>query len=73
MVLKWVKMMSMVLAIWGLSPVVAPLIGDGLQTLGSWRTIFIFLVIYAAVVIALVAAFLPKTREAEQSADFKLS
>lgn len=67
------KMMSMVLAILGLSPVAAPLIGDGLQTLGSWRTIFIFLAIYAAVVIALVAAFLPETRESEQRADFKLS
>lgn len=67
------KMMSMVLAILGLSPVAAPLIGDGLQTLGSWRTIFIFLAIYAAVVMALVAAFLPETRESEQRADFKLS
>jgi Arabinose efflux permease len=36
------KMMSMVLAILGLSPVAAPLIGDGLQALGSWRNIFIF-------------------------------
>lgn len=67
------KMMSMVLAILGLSPVAAPLIGDGLQTLGSWRTIFIFLAIYAAVVMAVVAAFLPETRESEQRAEFKLS
>lgn len=67
------KMMSMVLAILGLSPVAAPLIGDGLQHLGSWRTIFIFLAVYAVAVIALVAMFLPETRQAEQRADFKLS
>lgn len=67
------KMMSMVLAILGLSPVAAPLIGDGLQHLGSWRTIFIFLAVYAAIVIALVAMFLPETRHAEQRANFKLS
>lgn len=67
------KMMSMVLAILGLSPVAAPLIGDGLQTLGSWRTIFIFLAVYAAVVMLTVFSFLPETRQAEQRAQFQLS
>ncbi|WP_227509858.1 multidrug effflux MFS transporter [Acinetobacter sp. NCu2D-2] len=67
------KMMSMVLAILGLSPVAAPLIGDALQHLGSWRTIFLFLAIYAAAVMALVAVFLPETRGEEQRAEFKLN
>ena len=67
------KMMSMVLAILGLSPIAAPLIGDGLQHLGSWRTIFIFLAIYAVIVIIAVAKLLPETRSVQQREQFKLS
>ena len=67
------KMMSMVLAILGLSPVAAPLIGDGLQTLGSWRNIFIFLAVYAVIVLAAVAVLLPETRQVELRQQFKLS
>lgn len=67
------KMMSMVLAILGLSPVAAPLIGDGLQALGSWRNIFIFLAVYAAIVLAAVAVLLPETRQVELRQQFKLS
>lgn len=67
------KMMSMVLAILGLSPVAAPLIGDGLQHLGSWRAIFIFLAIYGVMVMIAVASLLPETRSIEQRRCFKLS
>lgn len=67
------KMMSMVLAILGLSPVAAPLIGDGLQALGSWRNIFIFLAVYGAIVLSAAAVFLPETRNTEQRKQFQLS
>ena len=67
------KMMSMVLAILGLSPVAAPLIGDGLQALGSWRNIFIFLAVYDAIVMSAAALFLPETRNTEQRKQFQLS
>lgn len=67
------KMMSMVLAILGLSPVAAPLIGDGLQALGSWRNIFFFLAVYSSIVMILVFALLPETRKVEDRATFKLS
>lgn len=67
------KMMSMVLAILGLSPVAAPLIGDGLQHLGSWRAIFIFLAIYAVIVLIASFIFLPETRGTEQRDNFKLN
>ncbi|WP_346315274.1 multidrug effflux MFS transporter [Acinetobacter sp. CWB-B33] len=67
------KMMSMVLAILGLSPVAAPLIGDGLQALGSWRNIFIFLAVYGAIVMSAAALFLPETRNTEQRKQFQLS
>ncbi|TCB57242.1 multidrug effflux MFS transporter [Acinetobacter terrestris] len=67
------KMMSMVLAILGLSPVLAPLIGNGLQHLESWRAIFLFLAVYAAIVFIACANLLPETRSKEHSASFKLS
>ncbi len=52
------KRMSMVLAILGLSPVAAPLIDDGLQALGSWRNILIFLAMYGAIVLSATAFFI---------------
>ena len=67
------KMMSMVLAILGLSPVAAPIIGDGLQHLGSWRSIFVFLAIYAVAVTILVATLLPETRDTVQKENYQLN
>ena len=67
------KMMSMVLAILGLSPVAAPLIGDALQNIGSWRAIFIFLAVYATVVVMLVMRLLPETRCIEQRQNYVLN
>lgn len=52
------KRMSMVLAILGLSPVAAPLIDDGLQALGSWCNILIFLAMYGAIVLSATAFFI---------------
>ncbi len=63
----------MVLAILGLSPVLAPLMGNGLQHLESWRAIFIFLAVYAAIVFIACASLLPETRSEEHSTSFKLS
>ena len=67
------KMMSMVLAILGLSPVAAPLIGDALQHIGSWRAIFVFLAVYASIVILLIAKLLPETRANEHRATYQLN
>ena len=67
------KMMSMVLAILGLSPVAAPLIGDALQHIGSWRAIFAFLAIYAVIVVGLVVALLPETRQLQQRQSYQLN
>jgi len=56
------KMMSLVLAVLGITPVLAPLGGDLLQNIGSWRTIFWFMVGFGIVLILLVATLLPETR-----------
>ena len=56
------KMMSMVLALLGLAPVIAPIVGNGLAHAFSWRAIFLFLAIYAALVLLACVKFLPETR-----------
>ena len=56
------KMMSLIIAVVGVTPVLAPIAGDFLQTVGSWHTIFWFMAIYA-VLLALAASFLlPESR-----------
>lgn len=66
------KMMSLVLAVLGITPVLAPLGGDLLQNVGSWRTIFWFMVAFGLVLIALVATLLPETRQLADRRSFVL-
>jgi DHA1 family bicyclomycin/chloramphenicol resistance-like MFS transporter len=66
------KMIALVLAVLGLSPVVAPLIGNALQTLDSWRSIFWALAAYGVLVILAAALWLPETRDAEHRKAFVL-
>lgn len=67
------KMMSLVLAVLGITPVLAPLVGDFLQGLGSWRTIFWFMVAFGIVLALLVAVLLPETRQSADRKAFVLS
>lgn len=67
------KMMSLVLAVLGLSPVVAPMVGNVLQGMGSWRTIFWGLMVYGVLVGLAVALLLPETRSAKDRQGFALS
>lgn len=66
------KMVSIVLAVLGLSPVAAPMIGSLLQSLGSWRSIFWALAVYGAVVLAVLAIWLPETRGQAERAKTEL-
>lgn len=66
------KMIAIVLAVLGISPVAAPMIGSALQALDSWRTIFWALPIYGVVVVAVLMAFLPETRKHEDRAQMQL-
>ncbi|ULJ61221.1 multidrug effflux MFS transporter [Wielerella bovis] len=47
------------------APLVAPMLGAQLQYLGGWRTVFVFLLLYSALVCYLLYRFLPKNKEAE--------
>lgn len=67
------RMMSLILAVLGLSPVVAPMIGNVLQGLGSWRAIFWALTVYGALTALAVALLLPETRSAADRQGFALS
>ncbi|WP_397473843.1 multidrug effflux MFS transporter [Pusillimonas sp.] len=66
------KMMSLVLAVLGITPVLAPLGGDLLQNIGSWRSIFWFMVAFGIVLMAMVATLLPETRKPAERQSFVL-
>lgn len=51
------------------APLGAPMLGTGLAALGGWRSIFIFLVIYALVVMTCIWRFMPRTNMQPQSLD----
>ncbi|MVV51791.1 Bcr/CflA family efflux MFS transporter [Pseudomonas sp. PB120] len=59
------KMISIILAVLGLSPVLAPMVGSALLTSTSWHSIFWALAGYGVIVAAAVALVLEETRDAE--------
>src|SRR5690606_18579413 len=67
------KMMSLVLAVLGLAPIVAPMLGNVLQIIGSWRTIFWALTAYGVLTMLAAAILLPETRLAASRGNVVLS
>ena len=49
-----------------IAPLGAPMLGTGLAALGGWRSIFIFLVIYALVVMICIWHFMPRAKMPSQ-------
>lgn len=66
------KMVSIILAVLGISPVAAPMIGSALQALDSWHSIFWAQAVYGVVVALVLMAFLPETRKPEDRAQVQL-
>lgn len=66
------QLMSLVLAVLGLCPVLAPMIGNGLQALASWRLIFWVLAGWGVLVALLAMRMLPETRKAGDRAAYRL-
>lgn len=62
---KAAKLMGLVIAVQGIAPVIAPVIGGLILEWAGWRSIFIFQAIFAAFVILLVLFSMPETRSAE--------
>ena len=59
------RLMSLLLLVFSVSPILAPLAGSIVSVIGSWRVIFWFMVGAAALGIVLVARLLPETRSLE--------
>lgn len=55
------RMMSMVTMIFGVAPAIAPIIGGWLQAGFGWRSVFVFLALYSAVLLACSYRYLPET------------
>jgi MFS transporter, DHA1 family, multidrug resistance protein len=55
------RMMSSVTMIFGLAPAIAPIIGGWLQAAFGWRSVFVFLVLYAASLLVVCSWRLPET------------
>jgi MFS transporter, DHA1 family, multidrug resistance protein len=65
--------LSLMGAITGVAPIVAPVIGGGLQTWFGWRATFVLLVIFAAIVGSATARLLPETLQHPTKARFSFS
>lgn len=55
------RIMSIIATMMLIAPMIAPVIGSGLLALGSWPVIFVFLLIYGLLMMALVRGVLPET------------
>jgi DHA1 family bicyclomycin/chloramphenicol resistance-like MFS transporter len=64
--------LSLMGAITGVAPIVAPVIGGGLQTFFGWRATFVLLVICAFVIGAAAARLLPETLRERPKTPFSL-
>ncbi|NML73960.1 multidrug effflux MFS transporter [Rhizobium sp. S-51] len=59
------QLMSRLMLVFSVSPILAPLAGSMVTTVGSWRAIFGVMVVAAALGVVLAALLLPETRTAE--------
>lgn len=65
------RLMARVMMIFGVAPAVAPVIGGWLLVIGSWRTIFWFLVVVAVAMAALVIWMLPESHPPQRRIEFR--
>jgi len=67
------RLMSLVTMIFGVAPAVAPVIGGWLQRALGWRSVFVFLVVYSALLLLACYRKLPETLPAGRRQPFKLA
>jgi DHA1 family bicyclomycin/chloramphenicol resistance-like MFS transporter len=65
--------LSLMGAITGIAPIIAPVIGGGLQTLFGWRATFVLLVMFAGIVGSAAARLLPETLRHPTAGAFSLA
>ncbi len=66
------KLMSMLMLVFSISPILAPLAGSGVIALGSWRAVFWFVGVAAVLGLILLALALPETRPPEDRRESSL-
>jgi MFS transporter, DHA1 family, multidrug resistance protein len=67
------RLMSLVMLVFSVSPILAPLTGSALIVPFGWRAVFVAVTLIAVLGIALIAAFLPETRPPEERIDVSLA
>jgi DHA1 family bicyclomycin/chloramphenicol resistance-like MFS transporter len=67
------RLMSLVTIIFGVAPAIAPVVGGWLQTAFGWRSIFVFLALYTAVLLLACHLRLPETHPNAQRQPFELA
>jgi len=65
--------LSLMGAITGFAPIIAPMIGGGLQTLFGWRATFVVLVVFAGIVGTTAARLLPETLQQPMAGPFSVA
>jgi DHA1 family bicyclomycin/chloramphenicol resistance-like MFS transporter len=66
------RLMSLVTMIFGIAPAIAPIIGGWLQGWFGWRSVFLFLMAYGAILLLACRARLPETLPRNDRQPFKL-
>ena len=64
------RMLSLVTMIFSISPAIAPIIGGWIVTLSNWRSIFLFLFLYTALLLWICARKLPETLNPKHKQNF---
>jgi DHA1 family bicyclomycin/chloramphenicol resistance-like MFS transporter len=64
------KMMSHIMMVFGLAPAIAPVLGGWLHVTFGWRSTFLFLAVFGALMIALVWRLLPESLPREKRQPF---
>jgi DHA1 family bicyclomycin/chloramphenicol resistance-like MFS transporter len=67
---KATRLLSLVTMIFAIAPAIAPILGGWIVTLFNWRSIFLFLFIYTAVLLAVCYRQLPETLAPEKRQPF---
>lgn len=65
------RVMSMITMMFGLAPAIAPILGGWLESWFGWRSVFLFLVVFAGVLLAACAWALPETLPRAQRQPFR--
>jgi DHA1 family bicyclomycin/chloramphenicol resistance-like MFS transporter len=60
------RLMSLIMLVFSVSPILAPLTGSAIIALGSWRGVFVVIATAALLGLVLLATLLPETRTPEQ-------